>query len=249
MANLDMSKYTIITLEEVHSTNSYAMEHIAFFDDGTIIYTPRQTSGRGRYNRHWVFDDTENLYMSIVLKPEDVNNYPFANLTQYLSVVVCKVLENDFGLLPAIKWPNDILVDGAKISGILAESYMEKNLIQGVVLGLGLNVNLKKETISQIDQKAVSLFAIKDKNFDVEKVLHSICDCFFNEYETFTKKGFAFIKDDYIKRCSFLGQNIIIREAGEKKQYFAKAIDNEGFLTVTDEFNNESKIITGDVLC
>ena len=258
MFSFDTSKYTIITLDEVNSTNGYAMEHIKFFDDKTVIFTLRQTSGRGRYNRRWVCDDLGNISMSIVLKPDKDNRYnksgtiglyPFPNLTQYLSVILCRVLERDFDLEPSIKWPNDILVEGAKISGILAESYMENNTIKGVVLGLGVNVNLKKETLEQIDQKAVSLAVLKNKEFDAEEILRSICDSFFEDYDKFVKSGFSFIKDEYIQKCSFLGKNIVIRENGEKKRYFAKDIDNEGFLTVIDEFNNEGKIMTGDVLC
>ena len=88
----DMSKYTIVTLEEVHSTNSYALEFLPSFEDKTIIFTTHQTLGRVRYDRKWICDDSENLYMSIVLKPEKNQNYPFPNLTQYLSVSVCKVL-------------------------------------------------------------------------------------------------------------------------------------------------------------
>lgn len=244
-----MSKYTIVTLEEVQSTNSYALEHIAFLDDKTVIFTAHQISGRGRYNRHWISDSSENLYMSIVLKPENVASYPFPNLTQYLSVSVCKVLENIFGLNPNIKWPNDILVEGSKISGILAESSMSNNQINGIVLGLGLNVNLPIETINKIDQKATSLSVLKNCNYDVEHVLQNICSEFFNNYNSFVTGGFEYIKDEYIKRCSFLGKNITIREAEQKKQYFAKSIDNEGLLVVNDEFNNECKIITGDVLC
>lgn len=249
MVNLDMSKYTIVTLEEVHSTNSYALEYLPLFDDSTVIFTSHQTSGRGRYNRHWVCDNSPNLYMSIVLKPENVTSYPFPNLTQYLSVVVCRVLENKFGLKPNIKWPNDILVDGYKISGILAESSMENNTIKGIVLGLGLNINMPTETLEKIDQKAISISVLKQQQYDVEDILHSICDEFFNRYDEFVYNGFEYIKDEYIKRCAFLGKNITVREADEKKQYFAKSIDDNGLLIVNDEFNNECKIITGDVLC
>ena len=149
MVNLDMSKYTIVTLEEVHSTNSYALEYLQSFEDGTVLYTTHQTSGRGRYNRKWIYDETENLYMSFVLKPSN-NNFPYTNLTQYLSVIVCKVLEENFDIIPCIKWPNDILINGAKISGILAETGMSSGKIDGIVLGLGLNVNLKQETIEKI---------------------------------------------------------------------------------------------------
>ena len=249
MVKNDMSKYTIVTHEEIPSTNSYALEHITAFDDKTIVFAPHQTSGRGRFDRHWVCDDSGNIYMSIILKPENVTNYPFPNLTQYLSVVVCKVLEREFSLKPSIKWPNDILVENAKISGILAESCMLNNKIEGVVLGLGLNVNLKKETLDNIDQKATSIGVLTGQQYDVEKILRKICDEFFENYEAFVKGGFEYIKNEYINRCGFLGKNILIREAGEKKTYFAKSIDDEGLLVAIDEYSKECKIITGDVLC
>ena len=249
MVNLDMSKYSIVTIDEVPSTNSYALENMAFLDDKTVIYTVRQTSGRGRYNRKWLYDDSENIYMSIVLKPQNISDYPFPNLTQYLSVVVCRVLEREFNLSPAIKWPNDILVENAKISGILAESHMENNSIKGIVLGLGLNVNLKDETIEKIDQKATSIHNLTGRNYDCEIITRQICDEFFKNYDEFTQKGFEYIKNEYISKCFFLGTNISISENGEKNEYYALSIDDNGFLTVQDKFNNKSKIITGDVLC
>lgn len=249
MVNQDMSKYTIVTLEEVHSTNSYALEHIQFFEDKTVIYTTHQTSGRGRYNRQWVSDDTENLYMSIVLKPEHPETYPFANLTQYLSVVLCDILEKDYGLSPEIKWPNDILINGYKISGILAESNMENNKITAIVLGLGLNVNMRPETLCNIDQKATSIYAMKKEQIEVDKCLKEICEKFFAKYEEFVSSGFRYIKKRYEERCGFIGKKIIIRESDKKKEYYADSIDDDGLLTARDESNKEYKIITGDVLC
>ena len=249
MVNLNMSKYSIVTLNEVPSTNSYALDNMAFLDNGTVIYTTSQTSGRGRYNRKWMYDNTDNIFMSIVLKPENVSDFPFPNLTQYLSLVLCRVLEKDFNFNPVIKWPNDILVEGAKISGILAESQMENNTINGIVLGLGLNVNMKKDTLENIDQKATSIFSLMGKYYDCDKIARKICDEFFENYDNFVKQGFKYIKDEYIQKCFFLGNNIIISENGEKKEYFAQAIDENGFLTVKDKMNNVSKIVSGDVLC
>lgn len=249
MLKQDMSKYSIITLEEVHSTNSYALENILSFDDKTVIFSPHQSLGRGRYNRKWISDNTENLYISFILKPENISNYPFANLTQYLSVILCDLLKQEFNLNPQIKWPNDILINGYKISGILAESYMENNRIKAIVLGLGLNVNLNQETIEKIDQKATSLSVLLNKNFNVENILNKLCDKFFQKYDDFINKGFAYIKKEYIMQCNFLGSNIKVREFDKEKNYFAKSIDDEGLLVVIDENNIESKIITGDVLC
>ncbi len=249
MLNRTMAKYSIITLGEVHSTNSYALDKFSFFADKTVVFTKKQTCGRGRYNRKWCGDDSENLYLSIVLKPEEIASYPFSNLTQYLSVVLCKYLENEFSLKPSIKWPNDILVDGCKISGILAEASNEKNKIQGIVLGLGLNVNLKAETLENIDQKATSISILKNNNYDVENILKGLCDLFFDSYNEFIKNGFGFIKKDYIDRCNFLGKEITVKGVTETKKYLAISIDDNGLLVVKDDLGKESKIITGDVLC
>lgn len=250
MVNLDMSRYSIVTLEEVPSTNGYAIENMPFLDNASVIYTNKQTSGRGRYNRKWLFDDnSENIFMTIVLKPSDLSSYPLPNLTQYLSVVLCNILERDFNLNPVIKWPNDILIDGAKISGILAETYMENNNIKGIALGLGLNVNMNAQTLGLIDQKAASLYCLKNEIFDCDTIVKNICSAFFENYNDFVNYGFKYIKDEYIKRCFFLGKNIKISENGEKKEYFADSVDDKGFLSVKDNLNNEYKIITGDLLC
>lgn len=249
MVKNDMSKYTIVTHEEIPSTNSYALEHVSAFDDKSIVFAPHQVSGRGRFDRKWVCDDSENLYMSIILKPENVTNYPFPNLTQYLSVVICRVLEREFSLKPTIKWPNDILVENAKISGILAETKVSNNKIDAIVLGLGLNVNLKKETLEKIDQSATSIGYLTGEHYDVEKILKNICDEFFENYDAFIKGGFEYIKTEYINRCGFLGKNIFIREANQKEQYFAKTIDDEGLLLAVDALGCECRIMTGDVLC
>ena len=242
-----MSKYTVITLDEVESTNAYALEFMSSFEDKTVIKAVKQTKGRGRYNRKWLSDESSNLYMTIILKPDSTENYPFPNLTQYLSVSVSRVLEKDYDITPSIKWPNDILVNGYKISGILAEASAEKGKIRGIALGIGVNVNMQKETLELIDQKATSMAVLKNQNFDTDEVLNKICTSFFENYEEFIQKGFEFIKDEYVKRCSFLGGQITIRE--ENKQYTAQSIDNNGLLIVKDDFNQESKIITGDVLC
>ena len=242
-----MLKYNTIILEEVESTNAYAFEFFNSFEDKTVIAAKKQTNGRGRYNRKWISDNSSNLYMSIVLKPKDNKTYPFANVTQYLSVVTANILDKNFDIKSSIKWPNDILVNGAKISGILAESFVKNNKMEGIILGLGLNVNLKEETIKKIDQKATSLYILKNRTFDTEEIMHFICKSFFENYDEFTQKGFEFIKEEYTKKCDFLGSKITIRE--KNKQYIAQSIDNDGLLIVKDDFNKDSKIITGDILC
>ena len=145
-------KMNIIQLEEVSSTNLYAKENLDSFEDKTVIIAISQTSGRGRFDRKWVDLGEGNLFMTIVLKPSNSFEEVYANLTQYLSVVLTKILE-EYGLSPKIKWPNDVLVNDAKISGILCETVMQGTNFKGLVLGIGVNLNADKGDLKQIKEK------------------------------------------------------------------------------------------------
>ena len=142
----------VIQLEEVDSTNSYGKKHIDEFEDKTAIITKKQTSGRGRLNRSWVDLGEENLFLSIILKPSETFNEKYPNLTQYLSVTLCKVIES-YGIQTQIKWPNDVLIDGKKIAGILSETVMQGQKLKGIVLGVGVNLNSNQEKIGFLQIK------------------------------------------------------------------------------------------------
>ena len=94
-----------IYLEQTDSTNLYAKLNLENLADKTIIHAGKQTAGHGRFNRLWVDPGKGNLFLSFVLKPSDSFNNYFSNLTQYLSVILCNLLE-EYGVIPQIKWPN-----------------------------------------------------------------------------------------------------------------------------------------------
>lgn len=238
----------IIQLEEVSSTNLYAKENLDSFEDKTVIIAISQTSGRGRFDRKWVDLGEGNLFMTIVLKPSNSFEEVYANLTQYLSVVVTKILE-EYGLSPKIKWPNDVLVNDAKISGILCETVMQGTNFKGLVLGIGVNLNADKGDLKQIKEKVATALNIElereyvDKNLFTEKLLNE----FFKNYEEFLKQGFLMIKKEYIERCSFLGKEISVKVFNDKKSGIAKTINDNGELVI--EKNNDEFILTmGDIL-
>ena len=145
----------LVFLEEVESTNKYAKEHIKNFNDMTLIYTDNQTNGRGRLDRKWSFGGKDNIYASIILKPSDEMKEIYSNLTQYLCVVLAQTFE-EYGVTPTIKWPNDIQINGKKISGILAEGVIENGKLEGLILGFGINLNTKIDFLSKINQPATS---------------------------------------------------------------------------------------------
>ena len=105
-------------LEQVDSTNKYVKERIDDIPDQTVVYTYKQTSGRGRLNRKWSYAGEDNIYATIVLKPSSAMREVYSNLTQYLCLKLAETFE-EYGVKPKIKWPNDILVNNKKIKNSL----------------------------------------------------------------------------------------------------------------------------------
>ena len=238
----------IIQLEEVNSTNLYAKENLASLEDRTVIIANSQTCGRGRFDRKWIDLGDGNLFMTIVLKPSDKFEEVYSNLTQYLSIVLVRVLE-EYGLSPKIKWPNDVMVNNGKISGILSETVMHGSNFKGLVLGIGVNLNADKGDLKQIKERVATALNIElereyvDKKLFTEKLLNE----FFKNYEEFLKQGFSMIKKEYIERCNILGKEISVQVFNDKKSGFAKSINDNGELVL--EKNNKEFILTmGDIL-
>lgn len=245
---LNTHRYKITYFKKLDSTNSYALKNISLLSDRDVILADIQTAGRGRFNRNWISDTENNLYMSIVLKPSQKtdNKYPMANLTQYISVALCNILEN-YGVKAEIKWPNDVFVNNKKIAGILAQSSIQGEDLKGFVLGLGVNLNLKQEKVDQIDQPATSLNLVLgqsiDKNLFTEKILNE----FFKNYEKFLKNGFSYIKKDYLSRSNFIGKKITVCSSQSKIKGTAKEIKEDGTLILLTENNQEKIIAVGDI--
>lgn len=238
----------VIQLEEVDSTNSYGKKHIDEFEDKIAIITKKQTSGRGRLNRSWVDLGEENLFLSIILKPSETFNEIYPNLTQYLSVTLCKVIES-YGIQTQIKWPNDVLIDGKKIAGILSETVMQGQKLKGIVLGVGVNLNSNQEKIDAIPNKiATSLNIETQKAIDLKEFLNKLLTEFFEHYDEFLQSGFLQIKDDYIKRNCFLGKELKVQVFNHMESGLAKAVNDLGELVLEDNNKREIVLTIGDII-
>ena len=246
-----MNNFKILYFEQIGSTNSYLKENASSLEDKTVVCAGIQTNGRGRFTRTWQSSNNQNIYASILLKPEykNIENSPLANLTQYLAVIICDIFKKYY-VTPKIKWPNDIQVNGKKISGILAETKIDDNGFINLILGFGINLNLSQEEVDSIDQPATSLNLETGREVDKDKFLKSLLDAFFAEYETFLSQGFGYIKSRYIEKCSFIGNEISIKNLDSKVSGVAKSINDDGSLElcVLGEQNN-IKILAGDMIC
>ena len=237
--------YTI-HLEEIDSTNLYAKANLEKLPDKTIIYAERQTDGRGRLQRSWTDLGKENLFLSFVLKPSTSFAEIFSNLTQYLSVVLCQILE-EYGVKPQIKWPNDVLINNKKIAGILAETVMQGNNFKGLVLGIGVNLNTDLKSLETVDKAATSLNLEIGKNIDINNFRNKLTCKFFENYYIFLTEGFEYIKKYYINHANFLDTEICVQLFNEKKTGTAESITDKGELVLRQN-NNQLILTMGDIL-
>lgn len=236
----------IIYFDKIDSTNTYAKLNIDDLDDKTIISADFQSAGRGRFTRSWVDLGSENIYMTIILKPEELLQV-HSNLTQYLSACLCRVLE-EHGLKPQIKWPNDVLLKGKKVCGILAESIFKGGKLKGIVLGIGVNLNASQENVDKIDRPATSVNLEMGKNVDKKEFMQNLLEKFFANYDEFLSKGFKYIIEDYKNRASFMNQKLKIAVFKDVYEGFCQGVDDNGALILLLDGNNIEKFNMGEII-
>jgi BirA family biotin operon repressor/biotin-[acetyl-CoA-carboxylase] ligase len=167
--------WNIIHFETIDSTSSYALRELKNLPDHSAVIADMQTNGRGQFNRSWHSAETDNLYFSLVFKPNlSAEKIPaLALLTaQKIVTVLQKYVPAEY---LTIKLPNDILVRGKKMCGILIETKIGTT-VEGIVIGVGLNLNLPANIAAQIDQPATGLKQETGKTFKKENVLKELLD-------------------------------------------------------------------------
>ena len=176
----------IIHFKELDSTNAYAKNNIEQLNDFDVIVADHQNAGYGQWGRKWIDTGSENLYMTIVIKPEEVAM--LTNIVRFTAICTCNVLLK-YNTSPKIKEPNDILINNKKICGILAESISRGDKIRGLVVGIGINLNANKKMLELINQPSTSLNLETQKKIDKNLFLKQIVTEFKKNYPDFIKKG------------------------------------------------------------
>ena len=237
--------------EKLDSTNSYLANIARSNPDiasGTVIAARNQTNGRGRKDHTWI-SHTGNLTFSVLIKtPCKPQTLP--TLTMVAGLAVASALDN-YGLHASLKWPNDILIDGKKICGILCEFIdftAENEMI--AVLGIGLNVNMTHEHTQAIDKPCTSMSILLDTQFDIADVLNSILKELADMIGVWQEKGFTHFKQQWIDRCPHIGQPI---EICEDQQTVIKGIfvgiSDSGVMMIETPDGRTHEVISGDVSC
>jgi len=226
-------KFKKIFFEEINSTNTYLIENYENHEHFTVVVSQRQTQGKGQKGNKWE-SELGGLYFSILLKTSKID--PLISLITGLSVLetLKEFSKKDF----KIKWPNDILIDNKKISGVLVESKVKNNEVKCIVVGVGINLNQKK-----LINNATSLKKIENKEFSILEVLDKFLVFFHNNLNKNNNLLLKSINDNLFGKNNFfdiLINNIIIRA---KILY----VNNEGYLLVNSD-NREINILSGKII-
>ncbi len=148
--------------------------------DGTVVLAEEQTKGRGRFDRVWVSPAGKNLYVTLIVRPP-LDRLHSLSIVAPLAVAV--TVEDCTGLTPRIKWPNDVLVNGRKLSGILVESEIAGESVKYALIGVGINVNLDLEQAPEIAQIATSVKRELGRETSREEMLAAFLNHFEQLYE------------------------------------------------------------------
>lgn len=195
------SSFHIIQFDSLPSTNHYLREHYHNLSPNTVVVARHQSAGRGRFDRQWVDDGGNSLLVSILLK-EDEFNYPIPLVSLATALAVAKSL--DQVVTTQIKWPNDVLIQGKKVAGILLEG-VSSSKMDAIIVGIGLNINQRTFPL-EIASKATSLTLETGRHYDKDMLLMRLLTSFSEEYHAL-KRG-TFSLDEYKRRLVMLGQTI-----------------------------------------
>lgn len=214
--------------------------------NGTLVVADEQTGGKGRRGRSWVSPPGEAVYMSLALKL-DFEPDKASMLTIVMAYAVATALRKVTGLDAGIKWPNDIVVKGRKLCGILTEMNMDGGRIRNVVIGIGINVN-QCAFDDEIKETATSVFVEKGQKTDRSVLIGAIMDCFEGLYEQFVKEqDLGFLCDEYNEMLVNRDRHVRVLDPGEEYEGIALGINTAGELIVRKEDASEVCVYAGEV--
>ena len=216
--------------------------------EGVVVFAESQTKGRGRLGRKWVSPARRGLWFSILLRP-DLRPQAATQLTIAAATALVRAIRQHTGLQPAVKWPNDILINGRKVAGILTEMSAELDRIKYVILGLGLDVNQTPgEFPADLRKLATSLKIETGQQIDRAELAAVFLREFDTDYARLAAGQFEVLADEWEARCGTLGRQVAITVGSRKLLGRAESLDSDGALLLRTEHGRLERIMGGDVV-
>ncbi len=222
---------------QIASTNDYAKAHLSSFsrNEITVISADEQTAGRGRYQRIWQSPTGLNIYATFCFFMEP-GRKDIGNIAQLLAISAAQMLEVE-GFKPYLKWPNDLMIKGKKVGGVLCEVQTQADAV-GVAAGIGINVNMPAAMLLEIGQPATSLKEESGKGFDLESLLFELQRLFKQNLAFFRTHGFASLSPELTRFMKpWEGQAIRFTYGGKMLEGIFQAVNEDGSLTIIYEGN------------
>jgi BirA family biotin operon repressor/biotin-[acetyl-CoA-carboxylase] ligase len=245
---LDPQSVDVRILAKTTSTNDYLKELAPDNKKMIVCLAEMQTAGRGRLNRKWHSPFSKNIHLSLL--------YPFKKQVSELSglslvtvLAVCRAIEATVNLTDdelKVKWPNDILINGRKLSGILIEMRPESNGCCQAVIGIGVNVNMRSALKEYIDQPWTSLFNVTHGYIDRNILCAAIIAALISNIDQFLLKGLSSFKEVWQKRDALMNVGISVLSNGKQTTGIGTGINPQGHLKIKIKDGNILTFSSGD---
>lgn len=218
-----------IYCDEVNSTNSELLSNKQLYKkSGTVLLAEKQLKGKGRKDRNWQSAKGLDLTFSILLNRDIVAELNINHLNLAASLSVALATENLYQLRTELKWPNDVLIDGKKVSGILIETTVKGSKIERVVIGIGINLN-QLVFQGEYNFPPTSLKLETGVNIDREMFLAEILNIFEELIINLQTQPDSILKD-WRSKCKMIGDKITITDGEQSKKGIFYDIDDNGYL-------------------
>ena len=245
----DYTGKELYVYREVSSTNTVAkFLSMNGIENGSVIISETQTSGRGRSGKQWE-SPLGGVWLSIVLNPQP-NQTELPLITLATGVAVAKTLEKMGIENPEIKWPNDVMINGKKVCGILTEAITHLNTIETVIIGVGINVNIDMEKFPRHLRNTTT--TLKEE-LGEKCAEHTVITTFLEEFEKiselFNHEGYEKILKEWRKHSYSIGKNVEVRMPF-KKSYngYVVGINKQGALIIEKKDGTLKKVISGECI-
>lgn len=218
--------------DSLESTNEYAKTLIKDAPEGAVILVDQQTGGRGRFGKQW-YSPEGGIWMSVILRPPDPSL-----ITIIAGIAVCRALHMN-GVLPGIKWPNDIVLNGKKIGGTLTE-IIDKT----VILGIGVNLNIR-EFPDELEATASSVFLETKKHLEKKMVFDTLCKQLDDCYIMLKQNKVTDLLTEWRHYTILLGQQVVIEMPDKELSGKVLDISRDGALIVMRSDGKIMRVVAG----
>ena len=233
--------------EELESTNTEALRlALENAPEGTVVIADAQSEGRGRLDRIWESPPSLNLYLSVVLRP-DIPAAASSLIPLMVGVAVADIISKYDPGQVRLKWPNDVLIDGKKICGILTEMRTKADRVHFIIVGIGVNINMRKLDFPRgIRETATSLRILTKCELDRIDVAIRLFESLERWYRIFLSGGEAAILEKWLQYADIIGKRIEVVFKSETQRGTVVGLDEHGALLLEGE-TGVQQVLAGDV--